>query len=191
MTGQDLDSLPGPRVPGQEMRALAPFYLDVTWTGTIEPGGMGPGSPPMTARGQGTHHRMHDGLWIVGDYRQDQFLLDGTFVLTWQLHWVTGWDADAREYRATLNDNYGHADVMRGRIDRDRLVYETLGDPPVRLRLVWDVSDPTAALWTNEASVSGGPWRQVESYRMTPSCPAPVTAEGHPSVGSVSARSTP
>ena len=50
-----------------------------------------------------------------------QFHLDGTFVLTWQLHWVTGWDADAGEYRATLNDNYGHADVMRGRIDGDRL----------------------------------------------------------------------
>ena len=74
---------------------------------------------------------MHDGLWIVGDYRQDQFLLDGTFVMTWQLHWVTGWDADAGEYGATLNDNHGHADVMRGRIDGDRLLYESTGNGPV------------------------------------------------------------
>jgi hypothetical protein len=95
------------------MAALDRFYTDVTWTGTIEPNGMGPGSPAMTARGQGVHSRLHDGLWIVGDYRQDQFLTDGTFVLTWRLHWVTGWDTDAGQYRATLNDNYGHARHVR------------------------------------------------------------------------------
>jgi hypothetical protein len=27
----------------------------------------------------------------VGTYEQDQFLLDGTPMLTWQLHWVVGW----------------------------------------------------------------------------------------------------
>jgi hypothetical protein len=32
------------------------------------------------------------------DYRQDQFLPDGTFLLTWRLHWVTGCDTDAGEY---------------------------------------------------------------------------------------------
>jgi hypothetical protein len=88
-------------------------------------------------------------------------------VLTWQLHWVTGWDDDAQEYRAALADNYGHADVMHGRIDGDRLVYETLGTGPVRLRLVWDVSDPSAAVWSNERSIAGGPWTLVETYRMT------------------------
>jgi hypothetical protein len=168
MTGRQLPTIPGPRTPGPEMEALARFYPDVTWTGTIEPGGMGPGSPAMTARGEGRHHRLHDGLWIVGDYRQDQFLTDGSFVLTWQLHWVTGWDADADEYRATLNDNYGHADVMRGRIDGDRLVYESIGEDPVRLRMTFDVSDPRSAVWTNEASAAGGAWTLIETYRMTP-----------------------
>jgi hypothetical protein len=42
-------------------------------------------------------------------------------VLTWQLHWVAGWDPTTSEYRATLADNYGHADVMRGWIDGNRL----------------------------------------------------------------------
>ena len=37
-------------------------------TGRIS-GGMGPGTPAMDARGSGVHHRIHDGLWIVGNYR--------------------------------------------------------------------------------------------------------------------------
>ena len=167
MSGALLASVPRPRAAGPEMAALERFYADVTWTGTIEAGGMGPGTPAMTARGRGTHGRLHDGLWIVGDYRQDQFLEDGSYVLTWRLHWVTGWDADAQEYRAALADNYGHADVLRGRIAGDRLVYETFGDGPVRLRLVWDLSDPEAAVWSNQRSVAGRPWTLVETYRMT------------------------
>ena len=59
------------------MAALARFHRDMSWSGTIEAGGMGPGTPAMTARGSGTHTVIQDGLWIVGDYRQDQFLTDG------------------------------------------------------------------------------------------------------------------
>lgn len=42
MTGHQSPTLPRPRTPGPEMSALVRFYVDVTWTGTIEPGGMGP-----------------------------------------------------------------------------------------------------------------------------------------------------
>ena len=158
---------PRPRTPGPEMEALSRFYADVTWAGTIEPGGMGPGTPAMTGRGRGRHLRLQDGLWIVGDYRQDQFLDDGTYVLTWQLHWVTGWDADAGEYVATHNDNNGHAGVMHGRIDGDRLVYES-SVGTARLRMTFDASDPQGVVWTNEASLAGGPWKLIDTYRMTP-----------------------
>jgi hypothetical protein len=89
-------------------------------------------------------------------------------VLTWQLHWVAGWDPVTGEYRATLADNYGHADVMRGRIDGDRLTFETIGDAPVRLRLVWDRSDPADLVWRNEMSVGGAPWSLVEEYDCRP-----------------------
>jgi hypothetical protein len=160
--------LPQPRKAGAEMVALVRFYFDTAWTGTIEPGGMGPGSPAMTATGHGVHRRIQDGLWIVGDYQQDQFLPDGTFMLRWKLHWVTGWDAEACEYRATMNDNYGHAEVMRGYIDGDRLVYESMGEPLVRLRVTWDLSDRGAPTWTNEASTAHGDWHLVERYRMDP-----------------------
>jgi hypothetical protein len=162
------DRIPKPIIPGPEMEALKRFYPDVTWTGSINEGGMGPGTPAQAATGQGKHERIQDGRWVVGSYEQDQRLLDGTFVLRWQLHWVVGWDPTNREYRATLAVNYGHADVMRGQIDGDRLVFESIGDQPVRLRLTWDASDPMDITWRNEMSVGGGPWSLVEDYHMTP-----------------------
>ncbi len=164
----DIEKIPRPIVPGAEMEALERFYPDVTWTGTIEAGGMGPGTPAQTATGWGRHERIQDGRWIVGTYEQDQRLLDGTFVLRGQLHWVVGWDPTNGEYRATLADNYGHADVMRGHISGDQLVFESIGDPPVRLRLTWDTSDPNDITWRNEVSMNGGPWSLVEAHHMTP-----------------------
>lgn len=166
MTGAD--RIPKPLVPGREMAALDRFFPDVTWTGTIEEGGMGPGTPAQTAKGWGKHEKIQGGRWVVGTYEQDQYLLDGTFVLKWQLHWVVGWDPAAGEYRATLADCYGHADVMRGRLDGDRLIFETIGEPAVRLRLTWDAADPGDLLWRNEMSVGGAPWFLVEEYHMKP-----------------------
>jgi hypothetical protein len=160
--------VPHPIAPGVEMEELARFFRDVTWTGTIVEDAMGPGTPEMTASGSGTHELIQDGRWIVGTYEQGQFLCDGTFVLTWQLHWVVGWDPANGEYRATLADNYGHTDVMRGRIERDRLTFESVGDPPVRLRLVWDVSDSDDLKWRNEMSVAGAPFALVEEYHCAP-----------------------
>jgi hypothetical protein len=150
------------------MAALHRFFRDVTWTGTIVPGGMGPGSPEMTAVGRGTHRTIQDGIWIVGDYEQEQRLTDGTFVLTWRLLWVAGWDPDAGEYRATHADNYGHAGVMRGRLDGERLTFESLGGGPVSLRMVWDLTDPKAMTWRNEMSVGNAPFALVEEYALEP-----------------------
>ena len=156
-----------PITPGPEMAALARFHTDMTWAGTIEAGGMGPGTPEMTAAGKGTHREIQEGRWIVGTYEQDQFLADGTFVLRWQLHWVAGWDPTAGEYRATIADNYGHADVLRGEIDGDTMIFETIGDGPVRLRLTWELTGPDSMTWRNEMSVGGAPWSLVEEYRCT------------------------
>lgn len=161
-------SVPRPVAPGAEMAALRRFHRDVTWTGTIAENGMGPGTPPMTARGRGTHTTIQGGRWIVGDYHQEQYLLDGSHVLTWQLHWVVGWDPARGGYRATLADCYGHAEVMRGRLDGDRLVFESVDDPEIRLRLTWDLSEPGVLLWRNEISAGGKPWSLIEEYRCTP-----------------------
>jgi len=157
-------TVPRPIEPGPEMVALQRFYPDVTWTGTVCAGGMGPGTPPMTATGRGTHELIQDGRWIVGTYRQEQYLTDGT----WQLHWVVGWDPTSQEYRATIADNYGHADVMRGWIDGDQLVFETVTAAPVRLRMVWDATDPADIVWRNESSLDDTDWTLVEAYHLTP-----------------------
>ena len=74
------------------------------------------------------------------------------------------WDG---EYRATVADVSGHAEVMRGRIDGDRLVFESVGNPPARIRLTWELAGP-ALTWRNELSVGGGPWSLVEEYLCTP-----------------------
>jgi hypothetical protein len=81
---------------------------------------------------------------------------------------VAGWDPTNDEFRAILADNYGHADVMRGEISGDRLVFETLGESEARVRLLWDVSDPSDITWTNEVSVGGSPWVLIETYHLTP-----------------------
>ncbi len=130
--------LPRSAVAGPELAALAPFYRDWTWTGLIEAGGMGPGSPEMRGTGRAACRLIQDGLWFDCDFEQDQFLADGTFVLTWRLHWVTGWDRTAGEYRASSADNNGpNLAIYRGRIEGDRLIYESLQEGLPRIRLTW------------------------------------------------------
>ena len=165
--------VPHPAVAGPEVWALEPFFRDVTWSGTIVEGGMGLHSPEMTATGRGVHRVIQDGLWIVGDYEQDQHLLDGTFVLTWRLHWVVGWDPDRAAYTATYADNYGHAGVMHGRLEGARLVFETPAGAPVRLRMTWDAGDPKAMRWRNEMAVGDGPFALVEEYTCDPIASSP------------------
>jgi hypothetical protein len=170
-------SVPRPVTPGPEMAALARFFPDVTWTGTVAAGGMAPGTPEMTAIGRASHRYIQDGRWIVVTGSQEQYLLDGTFVLTWQLHLVVGWDPGHGDYRATTADSYGHAAVLRGRIDGDRLVFETVDrEARVRLRMTWDASQPTRLTWRNESSVDDRAWLPIETYVMTPTPPIGVGA---------------
>jgi hypothetical protein len=61
-----------------------------------------------------------------------------------------------------------HAGVLRGWVEGDRLTFETIGDPPVRLRLTWDITGPADMRWRNEMSVGGGPWSLVEEYHCQP-----------------------
>ena len=167
-TGGDGAAVRQPIDVGLEMAALGRFYRDVTWEGTIREGGMGPGTPAMTGVGRGTVQAIQDGRWIVLDCEQDQFLHDGTLVLRWQLHWVSGWAPEHGEYRAVMTDNYGHAEVFRGRIDGDRLMFESMEGAAARLRFTWDVSDPGVITWRNEMSVGDGSWFLIEEYRMVP-----------------------
>jgi hypothetical protein len=164
-----VEAVPKPVGVGGEMAALGRFFPTVvTWEGTIHAGGMGPGTPAMRGIGRGTARVIQDGRWIAGDYEQDQLLDDGTFVLRWQLHWVAGWAPRHGEYRASMVDNYGNAEVYRGHIDGDRLVFESVADSGTRLRLTWDVSDQPAIRWRNEMTAGDGSWFLIEEYPIVP-----------------------
>ena len=65
-------------------------------------------------------------------------------------------------------DNHGNAEVYRGRIDGDRLVFESVADSGTRLRLTWDVSDPRAIRWRNEMTAGDGSWFLIEEYPTVP-----------------------
>jgi hypothetical protein len=167
MTVTTTPTLPRSAVAGPEMAALAPFYRDWRWTGTIQAGGMGPGSPEMSGVGRADCRLVQDGLWYACDFAQEQRLVDGTFVLRWQLHWVAGWDAGANEYRASSADNNGpNLALYRGRIDGDRLVYESLQDGFPRIRLTWILRDPDHCTWRNEFTLDGQTWGLIEEYEM-------------------------
>jgi hypothetical protein len=58
--------------------------------------------------------------------------------------------------------------VYRGRIDGDRLVFESMGDTGPRLRFTWDASDPRVTTWRNELALEGGAWFLIEEYPMVP-----------------------
>jgi len=167
MTIETAAGLPQSALAGSEMAALAPFYRNWTWTGTIRAGGMGPGSPEMSGAGRAVCRLIQDGLWYDCDFAQDQLLADGTFVLRWQLHWVAGWDRIAGEYRASSADNNGPAlAIYHGTIDAQRLVYESLSGTLPRIRLTWNLIDPDHATWRNEFTLDGEAWSLIEEYLM-------------------------
>ncbi len=129
---------------------------------------MGPGTPAMTGAGQARCRLVQDGLWYDCDFEQDQRLSDGTFVLTWRLKWLTGWDGRASEYRASSADNQGpNLGIYRGRIEGDRLVYESLDTALPRIRLTWLLRDAAHCTWRNEFTLDGSTWSLIEEYEMT------------------------
>lgn len=165
-------SAPGwtPRAPlraGPEMAALKRFHFDCKWVGTVEPNGMGPGSPPMQAEGRGIFAPLMDGLWLAGDFEQQQFL-NGEPVITWKAHYVAGWDGRAGDYKITYVDNNGSAALMRGRLEGERFVVESLGDAPVKLRLVWEIIDENRIKWSNWMSLQADRWVLIEEYICVP-----------------------
>ena len=167
MTTETTTPLPTSAQAGPEVAALAPFYREWTWSGTIEAGGMGPGSPAMTGVGSARCRLVQDGLWYDCEFEQEQRLLDGTFVLRWQLKWVAGWDGRAGEYRASSADNQGpNLGLYRGHLESDRLVYESLQEGFPRIRLTWILDDETHCRWRNEFTVDGTTWSLIEEYAM-------------------------
>ena len=76
-------------------------------------------------------------------------------------------DRSAGEYRASSADNNGpNLAAYCGRIDGDRLVYESLQEGLPRIRLTWILKDDTHATWRNEFTLDGRTWSLIEEYEM-------------------------
>lgn len=159
---------PLPQHPGPETEALRRFHRDVTWTGTVKATGT---TPEMTAEGRGTFRWINRGLWVVGEFEQDQYY-EGHRVTDWRAHYIAGWDYSRRTYVAFAADSNGRCVPFTGAIEGDRFVITsdgaTIGGAPVRLRMIWDLSHSARMLWRNEMSVADGPWVLVEDYEMRP-----------------------
>jgi hypothetical protein len=94
--------------------------------------------------------------------------------VTWRLHWVTGWDGWVGEYRASSADNQGpNLGLYRGRLEGERLVYESLQEGLPRIRLTWILADPDHCTWRNEYTVDGSIWTLIEEYAMVAESLAP------------------
>ncbi len=159
---------PLPQLPGPETEALRRFHRDVSWTGTVKANGA---VPEMTAVGWGRFRWVSDGLWVVGEFQQDQFY-EGQKVAEWSAHYVAGWDYSREAYAAFAADSNGRCVSFTGTIEGDRFTITsdgaTIGGMPVRLRMIWDASSPGVMNWRNEMSVAEGPWTLVEEYEMRP-----------------------
>jgi len=65
-----------------------------------------------------------------------------------------------------MADNYGNTGVYRGRIDGDRLVFESLPGEAARLRFTWEIIDSDLTLWRNEMAIGDADWFLIEEYPM-------------------------
>jgi hypothetical protein len=145
--------------PGPETAALKPFTTNATWTGVMKAGAMGPGSPEMPTKGKVKCSWIMGGLWAMCDI-EDGPAAPKSFV--WKGHWIIGWDAEAKEYRASIFDNMATTTSMKGKIDGTKLIMESpeqmMMGQPMKVRLTWDATDPKAIKFIEERSTKGGPW---------------------------------
>jgi len=129
---------------------------------------MGPGTPAMRGSGQGTARVIQDGRWIAGDYEQDQFLADGTFVLKWQLHWVSGWAPST----ASTERRWSTTTVMPMSTADTSTVIAWCSSPWPRpgpaCASPGTASDGTVIKWRNEVTTGDGSWFLIEEYPMVP-----------------------
>jgi hypothetical protein len=159
---------PKPATPGPEMEALMRFHRDVRWTGRVRAAA---DVPEMAASGQGHFRITSNGLWIIGEFAQDQFH-EGFKVTEWSAHYIAGWDTARRCYVAFAADSNGRSVPFTGAIEGDRFIITSEGayidNAPARLRMIWDAGSPAFMSWRNEMSVAGGPWVLIEEYEMQP-----------------------
>jgi hypothetical protein len=67
-----------------------------------------------------------------------------------------------------VDEILGTHKVCRGRIDGDRLVFESMKGAGARLRFTWGGFDPAVIIWRNEMVAGDGSRFLIEDYLMVP-----------------------
>ena len=57
---------------------------------------------------------------------------------------------------------------MRGRVEGDRLIFESMPGELPRLRMVWDAAAAPVIRWRNEVAPDGEHFMLVEEYALSP-----------------------
>src|SRR5262245_22331061 len=115
-----------PPKPGPETEALKPFVKNVTSTGTVAAGAMGPNSPEMTTKGKGTCKWVLNNLWGSCDFEETTGT--GKTAMKWSGHWVFGWDFMAKGYRGVMTSTMGNQMRMKGTLEGAKLTWETMDE---------------------------------------------------------------
>jgi hypothetical protein len=146
--------------PGPDQEALKPFVHNITSTGNVVAGGMGPGSPEMPTKGKATCKWINNNMWAACDI--DETMGTGAKAMKWSGHWVFGWDNLAKAYRGMMTDNFGMMERMKGSLDGTKMTWESMDEMkvpnmPSKSRITMDAADPKNIKFTEEVFM-GGKW---------------------------------
>jgi len=170
--------------PGPETAAIAHLATNVTWTGKVPAGGMGPGTPEMATKGAAKCKWTNGKLWITCDVTDTMTAGKNKATLTGTMN--LGWDFMAKAYRSTWVDSMGASLYMQGKLDGTKLVLESLGSyammgQPFAFRITWDWTDAKAPKLTQEVKMGAkGAWTLAEENMIkglkapAPAAPAPT-----------------
>lgn len=144
--------------PGPETQAIKRFTKNASWEGHLPAGALGMNAPAMATKGFLKCKWCVNDLWLVCEV--EDVMGTGPDARVWKAVWVSGWDFGHREYRGAIFDSFGNSSMMRGKLDGDRLIFESMDDVimhgvPTRLRFTFDASPPRGVKFTAEHTVNG------------------------------------
>jgi hypothetical protein len=155
--GPAAGEMPQPAKPGPETEALKPFMKNMTWTGKVPAGAWG-NNPEMPTKGKSTCKWVVNNLFALCE--MEDTTGTGKQAMTWKGITVQGWDVNAKGYRATMADSFGTTTEMKGTLENNKLVWESMAEMMMmgqksKVRVTFDNSDPKAMKMTGEHTVKG------------------------------------
>src|SRR5579871_4503825 len=145
--------------PGPETKLVDKFTKSARWEGIMPAGALGRDAPALPARGSMNCRWCVNDLWLVCEI--EDRMGTGPDAHVWKAVWVSGWDFGHREYRGAIFDSFGNTSMMRGRIEGEKLVFESMTDvvlhgQATRLRFTFDAGASAQGVeFTAEHSVGG------------------------------------